>query len=292
MTIHAAQIDAPSSGKARRRPSGFLPALPSVLLLVVFFAVPVIWLLSRSVTEPQPGLQNYAGLLTSPAFLHIVFNTFLVAAIVTLIALVLGFPLAWLLVLLPARWSALVFGIVLLSMWTNLLARTYAWMVLLQSTGVVNKILLGLGLIHSPLPLVNNLVGVTIGMSYIMLPFIVMPIHATMSMIDPALLRAASLCGANRWQVFRRVFLPCCMPGIAAGCLMVFVMSLGYFVTPSLLGGGSNMMLAEYIAQLIQSMLDWGTGSAAALILLVATLGLYLLQLKLVDPLSNIGAPR
>jgi putative spermidine/putrescine transport system permease protein len=203
------------------------------------------------------------------------------------VSLLLGFPLAWLLVILPRGWSALVFGIVLLSMWTNLLARTYAWMVLLQSSGLINRVLIGLGVISSPLPLVNNLTGVTIGMTYIMLPFIVLPLHATISAIDPAILRAATLCGANRWQVFRDVFLPSCLPGIAAGCLMVFVMSLGYFVTPSLLGGSANVMLAEYIAQLVQSMLDWGTGSAAAFLLLAITLVLYWLQLRLVDPLAT-----
>lgn len=280
---------------ARGRPfgsAGFLPALPSVLLLIVFFAVPVLWLLGQSLTVPQFGLQNYVALLSSGAFRSIVANTFLVAAVVTIVSLVLGFPLAWLLAVLPKRWSAVVYGIVLLSMWTNLLARTYAWMVLLQSTGVINKTLMGVGLIHEPLPLINNLTGVTIGMSYIMLPFMVMPLHATMTMIDPALLRAAALCGGSRPQVFVRVFLPCCAPGIAAGCLLVFVMSLGFFVTPSLLGGGSNMMMAEYIAQLVQSLLDWGTGSAAAFVLLVITFTLYLLQLRLLDPTAAVELGR
>ena len=172
------------------------------------------------------------------------FNTFLVSAVVTAVTLVIGFPVAWLLAILPGRWSSVLFGIVLLSMWTNLLARTYAWMVLLQRTGAINKLLMGMGLIDRPLPLVNNLVGVTIGMTYIMLPFVIMPLHATFKTIDPAILQAASLCGAGRWQAFRRVLVPLAR-GVAAGGLMVFVMSLGYFVTPALLGGTSNMMLAE-----------------------------------------------
>jgi putative spermidine/putrescine transport system permease protein len=129
------------------------------------------------------------------------------------------------------------------------------------------------------LPLVNNLTGVTIGMVYIMLPFIILPLHATLRAIDPAILNAAALCGAGRWQIFRRVLVPLSAPGAAAGALMVFVMSLGYFVTPSLLGGTANMMLAGMIAQLIQSLLNWGLGGAAAFILLSVTLAIYALQL-------------
>ena len=183
--------------------------------------------------------------------------------------------------MLPQRTAMLIFGIVLLSMWTNLLARTYAWMVLLQRTGVINKALMGMGVISEPLPLVNNLTGVTIGMVYIMLPFIILPLHASMRAIDPAILQAAALCGAGRWQSFTRVLLPLSASGAIAGALMVFVMSLGYFVTPALLGGASNMMLAGMIAQLIQSLLNWGLGGAAALILLTVTLALYGLQIRL-----------
>ncbi|TMJ41904.1 MAG: ABC transporter permease, partial [Alphaproteobacteria bacterium] len=145
---------------------------------------------------------------------------------------------------------------------------------------VVFKTLMALGIIDEPLALVNNLTGVTIGMVYIMLPFIILPLHATLRAIDPAILNAAALCGAGRWQIFRRVLLPLSAPGAAAGALMVFVMSLGYFVTPTLLGGTANMMLAGMIAQLIQSLLNWGLGGAAALILLSVTLAIYALQLR------------
>ena len=174
-------------------------------------------------------------------------------------------------------------------MWTNLLARTYAWMVLLQRTGVINKTLIGLGLIHEPLPLVNNLIGVTIGMTYIMLPFVILPLMGVIRKIDPAVLQAAALCGASRFQALRYVLLPLVAPGLAAGGLMVFVMSLGYYVTPALLGGTANMMLAELIAQFVQSLVNWGMGGAAALALLVVTLALYALQLRLFGT-SGLGA--
>ena len=282
--MSTASIRAPAAGVPRRHVrsagSGFGFTVPALTLLVLFFALPVLALLLRSVLEPEPGLQNYRELFGSATYARVFLNTFLVSAVVTAVTLVIGFPVAWLLAVLPGRWSSVLFGIVLLSMWTNLLARTYAWMVLLQRTGAINKLLMGMGLIDRPLPLVNNLVGVTIGMTYIMLPFLIMPLHATFRTIDPAILQAASLCGAGRWQAFRRVLVPLALPGVAAGGLMVFVMSLGYFVTPALLGGTANMMLAELIAQLVQSLLNWGLGGAAAFVLLVVTMAIYALQLR------------
>ena len=265
----------------RARTTGVGAVLPACVLLFLFFAVPVLALLLRSVLEPRPGLQNYAALLASTTYLRVFSNTFVVAGLVTVVTVTLGLPLAWFLVVAPRFWSRLVFGIVILSMWTNLLARTYAWMVLLQSTGLINRTLIALGLIRAPLPLIYNLVGVTIGMTYIMLPFMVIPLQSTIASLDHATFQAASLCGATRWQSFRRVFLPLILPGLAAGGLMVFVMSLGYYITPALLGGTSNMMLAQLIAQLVQSLLNWGLAAAAAFVLLAITLTLYAAQVRL-----------
>ena len=268
---------------------GLQLALPAIGLLLLFFVVPVAMLLLRSFTEPEPGLQNYVALVAGPTYAQVLFNTFLIATLVTLVTLVLAFPVAWLLSILPPPWPAVVLSIVLLSMWTNLLARTYAWLVLLQRTGVINKALMGLGLIEQPLPLVNNLTGVTIGMVYIMLPFMILPLHATLRGMDPAILQAAALCGAGRWQAFRRVLVPLALPGVMAGSLMVFVMSLGYFVTPALLGSASTMMLAELIAQLVQSLLNWGLGGAAAFVLLVVSLAVYAVQIRLLGTRRAAG---
>ncbi|MEM5456308.1 ABC transporter permease [Paraburkholderia phytofirmans] len=254
--------------------------IPGLVLLLIFFMLPVLSLLLRSVLEPTPGLHNYEQLLGSSTYLRVFGNTFLVATVVTVVTVAIGFPTAWLLAIAPRRLSSLLFSIMLLSMWTNLLARTFAWMVLLQSTGPINRMLMAIGLIHEPLPLVNNLIGVTIGMTYIMLPFLVMPLHATLRSIDPSTLRAAAVCGASRWQAFWRVLVPLAMPGIASGALMVFVMALGYFVTPALLGGAQYMMLAELVAQLVQELLNWGLAGAAAFVLLAVTLSLYALQLR------------
>ncbi|PYB72407.1 MULTISPECIES: ABC transporter permease [Rhizobium] len=270
--------------KPSKRDGAFGYLMPAFLLVLLFFIVPVLMLLLRSILEPELGLQNYEALLGSTTYLRIFLNTFIVAGLVTLISVVIGYPVAWLLAIMPERWSRIVLAIIILSMWTNLLARTYAWMVLLQRTGVINKTLIGLGLIDKPLALVNNLVGVTIGMTYIMLPFVILPLIGVIRSIDPATLRAAALCGANRWQCFVRVLLPLSASGVASGALMVFVMSLGYFVTPALLGGTANMMLAELVAQFVQSLVNWGMGGAAALVLLVVTLALYAVQLRYFNP--------
>jgi putative spermidine/putrescine transport system permease protein len=266
-----------------RRGSGLGFGLPAILLLLAFFVIPVVMLLTRSVTEPEPGFQNYETLLGSTTYARVVFNTFFVAGVVTLITMLSAFPVAWALTIMPKGWAAVIFAVILLSMWTNLLARTYAWMVLLQQTGLINRTLQAIGLIDKPLQLTNNLIGATIGMVYIMLPFMILPLLGVIKKIDPSILQAAALCGASKWQALVRVLLPLALPGIASGGLIIFVTSLGYFVTPSLLGGTANMMLAEFIAQQVQSLVNWGMGGAAAFILLVVTLGLYAMQLRFFD---------
>lgn len=198
-------ISHPDISASTRTPSGFAYALPALLLLVLFFVVPVMMLLVRSVLEPQPGFGNYVELLGSSTYLRIFLNTFLVSAVVTLLSVLIGFPVAWMLAIMPSRWAAVLFAVIVLSMWTNLLARTYAWMVLLQRTGLINKTLMNLGLIDQPLALVNNLTGVTIGMVYIMLPFVILPLRGVIRNIDPANCRQRRCAGrpaGNRSSVF------------------------------------------------------------------------------------------
>ncbi len=197
----------PATAARRRRDWRSVRLLiPALLLLVIFFLLPVLSLLLRSVLEPSPGLHNYAQLVGSTDYLRVFGNTFLVATVVTLATLAIGFPTAWLLAIAPRKLSSVFFAILLLSMWTNLLARTFAWMVLLQQTGPINRMLMALGIISEPLTLVNNLIGVTIGMTYIMLPFLVMPLHATLRGIDPSTLRthraarAATAELGSRWR--------------------------------------------------------------------------------------------
>jgi len=256
--------------------SSGLPVSPGFVFLAIIFVLPVLGLFLRGVTEPVLGLQNYAELLGDGTFLQILANTFLVALLVTVFSILLGFPLAWLITVASSRISRLMMAIVLLSMWTSLLARTYAWLVLLQDTGVINKLLMASGVVNHPVALVDNMTGIVIGMTYIMIPFIVLPLQTSMAAIDNTVLQAASVCGARAPVVFLRVFMPLVLPGLMAGGTMVFVMSLGYYVTPALLGGASDMMLAEYIVQQVQMYLNWGVGGAAAFILLVITLAIYI----------------
>ena len=263
--------------------------IPALLFLGLFFLAPLIGLLLRGVLEPTPGVGNYEQLFANSAYTRVLFNTFAVGGLVTLISLLLGFPLAWVSTLVPRGWGRWLLNIVLLSMWTSLLARTYSWLVLLQASGVINKALMAMGIIDQPLEMVHNLTGVVIGMSYIMIPFIVLPLQATMSAIDPMVLQAGSICGASPWTNFFKVFLPLCRPGLFSGGLMVFVMSLGYYVTPALLGGAQNMMLPEFIIQQVQSFLNWGLASAAAALLIAITLALFYVYLKL-QPESPVAS--
>lgn len=268
-------------GKRSKPAKGTAWLVPAIALLFFFFLLPVVALLLRSVSEPEWGFQHYRELLATSTYFKVMANTFMVATVVTFFTVVIGFPVAWMLTIVPSKWAKWLLNVLLLSMWTNLLVRTYAWMILLQQTGAINKALMAIGLIDAPLVMVNNLIGVTIGMTYIMVPFLVLLLHATLKAINPSVLRAAAVCGASQWQAFTRVLLPLAAPGLASGALMVFVMSLGYFVTPALLGGTANMMLAELIAQLVQSLLNWGLAGAVAFMLMVVTLGLYAIQLRL-----------
>ncbi len=273
------------SGAGTRPPGGIrslVPAMPALVFLFIVFVAPLAILFLRSVTDPEPGIGNYAQLVTDRTYLTVLFNTIVVSIVVTATALLLSYPVAWFLVICPAGWMRVVFAIILLSMWTNLLARTYAWLVLLQNTGAINHFLMWLGVIDQPVALVNNMIGVIVGMTYIMLPFMILPLHATISAIDPALMQAAAIAGASPGRVLRRVLLPLSLPGISAGCIMVFVMSLGYYITPALLGGPGDMMIAVLIAQQVQQMLNWGLGSAAAFILLTITLAIYFLYIRAV----------
>ena len=261
--------------------SKFSFATPALIVLFIFFFVPVVSLLMLSVTEPQLGLQNYKELLSTTTYVRVFYNTFLVATIVSILSIIIGFPISWALSIMPSYRANILLAIIVLSMWTNLLTRTYAWMVLLQRTGVINKTLISWGIIDTPIAMVNNLTGVIIGMTYIMLPFMILPLYGVIKKIDPTILFAASLCGANKIQSLFRVLLPLTMSGIMSGALMIFVMSLGYFVTPVLLGSASNMMVAELISQLVQSLVDWGLGGSLSLLLVVVTFILYALQIKI-----------
>ena len=266
---------------ARSRPSlaGMRPdrwsllALPAVAFLVLFFLVPLVAMSVRSVTDPaDAGLSNYQKFFEQAAYVRVLTNTFWIAGLATAASLVIGYPFAYLMSIVPGRWAGLLLIAVLLPFWSSLLVRTFAWQVLLRDTGVINRLLLDLGVISEPLTLIRTTGGVIIGMSHILLPFMVLPIYAVMRRIDPEFGRAAANLGASPMAAFLRVFVPLSLPGVLAGCLLVFVLALGFYITPALLGGLKDQMISQMIVQQIQQRLDWGFGTAMSVLLVAITL--------------------
>jgi putative spermidine/putrescine transport system permease protein len=215
-------------------------------------------------------------------FIDIFARTILIALLVTLATLVLGFPVAYLLATLPARTANLLMILVLLPFWTSLLVRTTAWVVLLQTNGMVNDVLIWLHVISEPVQLIFNRGGTIVAMTHIQLPFTLLPIYALMRTISPSHVRAARSLGAGPFEAFWRVYAPQTLPGVGAGCLLTFILSLGYYITPALVGGATDQMISYFVAFYTNKEINWGLASALGLILLSLTLGLYLLYNKLV----------
>lgn len=267
----------------RRNSMKFL-VLPSLLLLLLFFIYPIITILVKSFTDPVVGFQNYIKFFSESAYIDALINTFKIAIIVTVITAILAYPVAYVMSIASPKVKGIMMLLVLLPFWTALLVRTFSWMVLLQDSGVINNLLLWLGIVDEPLTLINSLTGVVIGMVYIMLPFMILPMHTTMASIDRSLMRAAGSLGAKPWKAFVRVYLPLSLPGVGTGAIIVFVMTLGYYIIPALLGGTSEIMLGEFIAEQIQSHLNWGIGTTAGAVLVVITMIFFVIYLKLNEP--------
>ena len=254
--------------------SGLLLLLPSLLLLLAIFIFPLAVMLSRSFTEPHAGFGNYVALWQSRAFRNILINTFEIAAWTTAICLLVGYPFSYQLARLPKRWAQPLLGLCMIPFFTAILARLYAWTLILGDAGVLNSYLIDWGVIQQPVGLLFNRVGVIIGMVHVMLPYMVIVLYSQMVGIDRSLIDAATSLGASPFAGFRRVFLPLSMPGTYAGTLLVFIISLGFFVTPAVLGGGRDVTIATFVRQEI-GVLAWGTATAMSMVLLVVTVGLF-----------------
>ncbi|MDP2639043.1 MAG: ABC transporter permease [Betaproteobacteria bacterium] len=261
--------------RVRRRAVGSAIALsvPAMLLLLVLFVVPLLRLLALSVEGGS--LVAYERALTNELYLRVIFETFKIAAIVTLLTLALGYPVAYVMATSGRVWQLAGIAFVLLPFWTSILVRTYAWMVLLGRNGVVNRTLIGWGVIDGPLPLLNNLAGVLIGMVHVLLPYMILPVFNAVKNVDPNLVLAAEGLGAPRWRAFLRVTLPLTMNGVAAGVTLVFTLSLGFFITPALLGGGRVVMIANLIEEQVRELLNWAFAGALSAILLALTLAAF-----------------
>jgi ABC-type spermidine/putrescine transport system permease subunit I len=258
-------------------------AAPALLLVFVTMVLPVGWLfwLSFLADDGSLTLEHYRRMLEQPSYARTFRTTFEVSLLTTGICVLLGYPLAYFLSQLPRRAANLCMIAVLLPLWTSLLVRTYAWLVLLQRRGLVNTWAIEMGLWTEPLALVHNLTGTLIGTVHVMLPFLVLPVYGSMIAIDRDYLKAAANLGAGPVRSFWAVFFPLSLPGLLTGALIVFILCLGFYVTPAVLGGGKVIMVSSRIANDIEIFFNWGAASALGVVLLVLTLAFMLVAARL-----------
>ncbi|MFT8211645.1 MAG: ABC transporter permease [Symbiopectobacterium sp.] len=273
------------SGLGDRLVSRWKPWLllaPALLALTVFLLIPLVKMLGYSLFDPELTSKHFARIVQEPVWLQVLWITLRTSLLVTLVTLLLGYPVAWVLCKLPARLASIAVVIIIIPHFTSVLVRTYAWMVLLGSDGFVNQVLRALGLIDTPLKLMYTPLGVLIGMTYILLTYMVLALYSVMRGIDPQLLRVAYSLGASRFRAFWRIFLPLSLPGVAAGSLLVFIISIGFFVTPALMGSPRDTMIAMVIENQLEVYFNWGFASALSTLLLLCTLLLFWVYVRVV----------
>jgi len=272
------------TGRPRRRLPrwGSEPLLlaPLLLLLALFFVLPLGLEVWSSLTQPRPGLSAYRAVFQQASFLRSIATTLQIAATVTAAAGVIGYLVAYALTRLRGRLLTLMLALALVPFWISAVIRSFSWMLLLERSGPVNGVLLRLGLIGQPLQLLYNRTVVEVVMVSVLLPYMILPVYSVMRGIDLDLMKAAASLGASPLQAFCRVFLPLSLPGVASGGLLVFILALGYFVTPSLLGGPKEQMVAVLIYQQTQ-LFNWPVAFALATVLLVVVVALYGLAVRL-----------
>jgi len=261
--------------------------VPSAATLLLFFLVPLALVLTVSFAsrgtyggiEWVVTLGNYTS-IADPLYLRIFWRSLWLAGLTTGFCLIMGFPLAYIIARAPTRWQGILLLLVVIPFWTNFLVRTYAWMFILRTEGLLNTILAGLGIIHEPLNILFTDAAVLIGLVYGYLPFMVLPLYAALERLDPSLIEAAWDLYARPIQVFSRVVLPLAKPGVIAGCVLVFIPSLGAYVTPDLLGGARTMMIGNLIQHQYLVVRDWPFGSALSFVLMAGVLAMVLYFLR------------
>jgi len=247
-------------------------AAPLIVYMLVFYALPVLAMLLRSVNDPSWTLSHYATLFGDVVFAKTFWITISTSVTVTLGCLVLAYPVALGLVR-ARRMAPLILVIILLPFWTSVLVRSYAWMVLLGRHGLINEALLALGMIDRPVRILNTPIATQIAMIHILLPYMILPIANALRQIDPSLLRAASGLGATPWMTFRQVILPLSMSGVIAGTLLTFVLALGFYITPAMVGGPRDITLSMLIAQQVDQ-LNWAYAATLSAVLLATALAI------------------
>jgi putative spermidine/putrescine transport system permease protein len=258
-------------GKSREGLTAALLVAPATLAIVVLFVIPIGYVLLLSVTDPSVSLAHYRRLFTVPLYTNVMINTFRTSLVVTLCCLALGYPLAYVMARRNDAVAAILLLAVGLSFWTGFVVRTYSWLVILGNKGPVSALYLAAGWGRPPQLLFTSFSS-TLGMIHILLPYMVLALYGVMRKIDPSYLRAAEGLGAPPWRGFVDVFLPLSLPGVVNGCVLVFTMCLGFYITPILLGTPKDMMISQLISQQIEDLLAWGFASAIAVVLLCCTL--------------------
>lgn len=250
---------------------------PALVLLVCFFVYPLVVFLFNSLWDPSFTTAHYVKAFTHPVFLRIFRVTFEISIMTTLGALLIGYPVAYLFSHVSTTTRNILIPLVLFPFWTSILVRMYAWMVLLGHHGVINQLLIRGDIISAPLPMLFNRFSVLVGMIHFMLPYMILTLYSVMSGIPRELTQAAASLGAPPYKQFFRIYLPLSMPGIGAGCLLVFILAVAFFVTPALLGGIKDTMISQVIQQEIEDSLNWGFGAALSMLLMIVTTSLYLI---------------
>jgi len=278
--------------RTRRRPYrdslvGLALLLPCLVVVLLFFAYPLIGVFVRSVSDPAPGIGNYVEIFSSRAFRNILRLTVEVSLLTTVGCLVLGFPVAWYITTLEKRRAQLFLVLSTAPLWVAILARLYAWTVILGRRGLINDSLAAMGLVQEPLDLLFNTRAILIGMIHVMLPFMILVLYSSMSGVDESLVESADSLGARPRQTFVRIYLPLISPGLIAGSLLVLIMSMGFFILPAVLGGGGDITIPIYVQTQIR-LFKWGIASAMSMILLIVTLALFALLTKVFDPKSVV----
>ncbi|MEQ9258678.1 MAG: ABC transporter permease [Roseovarius sp.] len=253
---------------------GWLLVAPFFLVVAAFYLGPLVNILWLSVTDPEPGLGNYQKLFESDALGRILWTTFRTCLITTIFSVAIGYCLAYAMVHAHQKNQNVMLTLLLVSFWISVLVRTFAWLMLLGHNGLVNNGLEAVGIIDQPIRFMRNELGVLIGMVHYMLPYAVLPLMANMQTLDPRVMAASRNLGANGVQTFRRIYLPLTIPGLVASSLLVFILSLGFYVTPAILGGGKVLMVAEYISVQLLVTLQWGTAAMLGTLMLIGVLAL------------------
>jgi putative spermidine/putrescine transport system permease protein len=266
--------------------------LPAFTMLAVVFLAPLVLFLAQTLIidkDAPPLWPHVLSVIESRVMLRTILITNWISLLVTATVLLLGYPVAYYLANRRGARFTLVLFCIIVPYFTSIIVRTFSWMVILGRSGLINQLLQGIGLIDAPLPLLYNMTAVVIGMTYVLLPYMVLTLFAAMRAIDPNLLRAARGLGASGPMIFARIYFPLSLHGVVSGALIVFILAVGFFITPALMGGPSDVMVATLIERSVEIDLDWSTAAVMSLYLLAVTLVLYAIYYRVTDLRRLLG---